>query len=657
MKRVENLDYRDKNKIVSLFNESVSAYKVFCGHPEDDCSRDTMKHLGDAGVKLYRCFEIALKHVLAGHMHILQKKGLITWPECRNRIEGYYDRSQKRQIDGILGMNRPALVRLHETESPEAFYKAYVNFRVIEENAKKLSNKIKHLESYEDKGVLSRKYCEVLPEIAKYITAYVKHDAKLAPISLDSDHSPLQAKRLFNDTEYFNSDGRSKFALLIDSVSDLPEEQRKVLTIIKWSMVLDLDPDSRMKGLEKAFIAQHHVEPVRFDPTRPHRTIFNKFAKTPYWFFLNGISGLNDTLTDGTMRSWLRKYGNHLPETFTSYHASFESPIRLVVLSEDAERVSEIVKKLDSIYGDKFEVLLLSTNHPTITENKNVSAKMYPLTAGEFARSILSILSLFSNESRSFTCKMPDKDGVLQDVNAEEYSHFELVHYNIADDDANSPSKTEPEMFYKGIERLSWYGAKNGFAIERNVARMWLEKQIRDMSDSYGTFQVFHDPGIGGSTFAISFAYDMRKSRPVCILRQYIKEITVLQLVNLYKTLRASILILIDSSVLNRDQVASFESELKPEAFPFVIVYTKRTTSRQTNKLSFLDDSEYKEMLQRLEPFTTKETLDKLKVARQKEAERSPFFMSLYTFEDDFKGITPYIRTFIHDMTEEQKNR
>lgn len=636
----KNSNYLDKSKIIFIFNKSVTNFNAFCRHSADDESYGTLSLLNDAGKELYESFEAAIKRTLVNHFSEKQNRGIISWSQYSEK---------KKQIEGS---DRYNLIKLHNSENPTPFYEDFINYDIIKKNAYHVTNAIKHTQD----NVRKEKYCEVLPEIRKYLSVYVDSSANLIMDMPEASFSSVQATKLFSETDYFNANGRWAYVLLIDATSDLSEMQQKALTYITWSMVLDLDTNSSDSGLAAAYLSQCNIQPARFNPEHPERTQFNRFSTTPYWFYLNGINGLPTTLTNGSIRSWNQQYASILYPAFRQYHSIFEKKIKVVVLSSDTERVSKIVEVLDSVYEDDVQFLLLSSNHSSLVEK--YSASSIPLTADEFARSILANKSFFNASNQAYTCMMPSKDGTMVPIIAERFSHFELIHQNAADEDEKFESRIRPYLFYQGREQLSWYGAKQGFAVSRNEVVQKLKKNIAETENSYCTLNVRHDPGIGGSTFVRELAYNMRMDQPVCILRQYTKETTVTQLSNLYKELRSSIIIFIDSSLLSPDQVIAFENEIKPMAFPFIIIYSRRRKSTEVSDISLLNDFEYEEMLKRLEPYTlqaTLEVLNSIKNSPNRKADRLPFFMSLYTFEENFAGITPYIRTFLKEMTEEQK--
>lgn len=633
----------DKGKIIFLFNRSVSKYNLFCSLSDDDQSYEALEQLNEAGMGLYECFEAAIKRTLVFYYKSKQSNKEITWSEfCAER-------------DKIENMHRPELINRQNSLRISSFCpKIHISYAIINDNAFNVTNGKKH----KQQNILKEAYEEVLPQIHGYIQSFVDDTADLKQANIVDSPSSIQATQLFEETNYFDSEGSWNYVLLLDSVANLSETQRTAIIQVKWSMVLDLDSSSDENGLAATFRKRYNLQPGKISLQAPQRTAFNRFIGTPYWFFLNGLVGLPDTIPDpADRRSWNQKYGKYLNSTFEQYHKTFEKGIKVVILSTDTTKVSKIAEELDTVYADKVQFLMLSGNHPDFL-SQYPETKMFLMGAYEFARSILSSANLLGVPSLDYKCMMPDKDGTPTLILPERYNHFELVHQNIADDDEMYEVKKQPELFYQGLEPLSWYGAQRDFAISRGEMSKWIKRKIEEKESSFDVINLCYEPGIGGSTFARQFAYEMRKSQPTCFLRQYMKETTANQLYNLYMELRTIITVFIDSSTLSPEQVTDLKNEIKPMAFPFVLIYLHRTNDIKDKSLSSLNDFECTEMLRRLKPYANQETMELLQQIKDSPArkhERSPFFMSLYTFEENFAGVPSYIAGFIKEMTDQQK--
>lgn len=636
----------DKDKIVFYYNQSVGYFNAYCKRDPDDTSYKTLSFINQAGTLLYQAFEAALKRHLVLICKAAYDMGQTKWKDFQ---------INKKSIEF---MQRPQLIDMLGKQET-SFKDADIDYEVINKNASNITNSHKH----ELSNVRENAYQIVLPEVRKFILSYVDPEAQLELDSREGQPFSVDANTLFEETNYFNENGRWNYVFITDRLSDLTDRQRKALTHIKWSMVLDFDNASEINGLANAFQQEHNIQALKFDPLYPERTEFNGFSPTPYWFYLNGLVDLQSTIVDETdFRKWGQKYGSKLYQSFQRYHAVFEKPIKVVVLSCSIRKVKKVIEALDQVYEDDVQFLILSSPASYSDLGESYFIKPIQLSVVELANSILANSTMFKISKPNYSCMMPAKNGTLVSVTPSLYNHFELVHDDVAEKDEKNEDNTSAELFYQGWVPLSWYGAKVGFAVTRNEAAIHIKKLINGLDDSFGVFQINHDPGIGGSTFAKNIAYNIRLEYPTCMLKQYTKETTAKQIYNLHNSLRTTIIIFIDSSLLTQDQVNLFVNELKPLALPFVIIYTRRRrapekSGHQNVLLTSLNDYECQEMKKRLEPFAFQEqmkNIDDICKSPLRKRDRSPFFMSLYTFEKDFAGIRPYIQSFLKNMNTEQ---
>ncbi|AGA70736.1 hypothetical protein Desdi_3342 [Desulfitobacterium dichloroeliminans LMG P-21439] len=642
-----NSNYMDKNKIVFYYNQSVELFNAYSRRDSEDASYKTLSLLNQAGTSLYQVFEAALKRYLVLINKEAYNNGQINWSEFQNN---------KKSIEN---MQRPDLIEMLGKQDPH-LHNISIDYEIINRNAFSITNRHKH----ELSNTQENSFRLVLPEVKRFILAYVDPDAQLELDSSEGSAFSMEVNNLFEETDFFQGNGRWNYVLVTDALSDLTDSQKRAITHIKWAQVLDFDRASEQNGLAAAYHHEHKLQALKFDPHNPERTEFNCFSPTPYWFYLNGLVDLPATVVgEEDFRKWGQRYGSKLYLAFQRYHAVFEKPIKVVILSSSIRKVKKVIEALDQVYEENVQFLILSSPASYSEFGEPYVIKPLQLSAAELANSILANSSIFKILNSTYSCMMPAKNGTLVSVVPGLFNHFDLVHNDVAENNGDFEGDEYSELFYQGRVPLSWYGAKFGFAISRNETATKLKKLIYGLDDSYGIFHVIHEPGIGGSTFARTMAYSMRLDYPICMLKQYTKETTAKQVNNLYNLLRTTIIVVIDSSMLTQDQVNAFANELKPLAFPFVIVYIRRRRSNDRNAyqsvfLSSLNDYECLEMKKRLEPFASQETLaiiDDICHSPSRISERSPFFMALYTFEENFVGIKPYIRTFLKSMNNEQK--
>ena len=211
-------------------------------------------------------------------------------------------------------------------------------------------------------------------------------------------------------------------------------------------------------------------------------------------------------------------------------------------------------------------------------------------------------------------------------------------------------------MFYQGGNLLSWYGVKNGFAIDRIAQFRNIKNNIIKSSreTSSKIIRLNHDPGAGGTTLSRIIAYHLSKEMPVLLLISYNERITSIQVSNYYRLVGMSILIVVESSVISDDDLKKLNGELMSQAIPHVFLFVSRLKGKQNSSddgLNLLIDDEFNEMVKKLDPYLTDEKKREINNLLKNPKERYPFFMSMYTFEEKFKGVKNYIENYLHDIS------
>ena len=121
-----------------------------------------------------------------------------------------------------------------------------------------------------------------------------------------------------------------------------------------------------------------------------------------------------------------------------------------------------------------------------------------------------------------------------------------------------------------------------------------------------------------------------------------------------------SVLIVVESSVISDDELQRFNGELMANAIPHVLLYVSRIKKKYDSSddaLRYLKDDEFKEMYEKLEPYLQEKRKTEVLKLLQHPKERYPFFMSMYTFDEDFKGVDQYINHFIIDSSSDDRTK
>lgn len=638
-------DFRNIAKIITTFNSAQEHYERFL--EIEGCNVEKAEdNLNTSGVKLYFVFEWIMKYHLFNRYEELAGTGM-PQAEAQVRKNGLlkadfiYD-GQKYYVTTeylVNQMNQYACPSPHNTN---------INFNLIKANRWLVNNGQKHLAQ----PVKEREYQESFSEIRKMLLTYVDSNA---PIQMKT---ASEYNRLQEDNGYWRTNPKFDLCLIIDNTVRLQDEDKQLLATIPWSLVLDFDHNSMVDGLLNAYITVKGYQPNLFDPIHPDLTKFNPWGKVPYWFLVNGRTDISFSMVEN-IRQWRQKYGARMNDCIEEYHRVFPKAMHVVIVDGTFDKIRTIIEAFDTCYENNYKIHLLSNEtqfEELLSEEYIDTVKRYPMTVEELCSGLQRYASLlgFSKEREEYT--IVSKEGTVP-VSLQKYSHFDVLYCGIADSVTNEIKSISKYEFYQGKTAISWYGVKNDYGVIRRRHFKYLcseiESRCKDVPYSVLTF--YHDPGAGGTTLARQVAYHISQMHPVVVMQYFEEKHSSIQMGNLYDKVHTSIVIIAESTVLSEDELQRFEGEMMAASVPHVIVYIKRLSDKHIlndNDLSILYDEEFDEMCEKLQEFSTAETLTSMRLMKKSEKDRYPFLMSLYVFDEEFKGIPQYIERFRNESDE-----
>lgn len=636
-------NYKDKNIIISLFNESQSHYRQYENLFEGNKEK-SQKELNTAGNKLQQSYELGVKCYLNKRYKELHKNNILSWQKYHELVRIIERGRQKNNT----------IVDLKYLSSQMDLYadpqikNTDINFDLIKRNTKLIYNDNKHIGN--DVNVSNFK--ESYAEIRKFLLTYIDPNPPIQIIQ-SPEYMNLQEACNFWDENYGYN-----YCLICDKIN-LNDPERRKLLYIKWSLIIDFDIHTGEDGLLKSYINEYRRQPNFFNVSNPKNTTFNSVSTLPYWFHINGISDIPESLVESDRR-WNQKYGACLNECLCKYKKVFTKPLKVIIISGDAQKIDKILTCFDAIYEDNLRLYLLSqeVQYEDLIRIYHEILQCFPMSEYDFSQGINNFALLFNKnvyKGDRFVC---GRDGKV-DVRLEDYSCFEIPYLDIENTDDSDSSKN-CEMFYQGRNVLSWYGAHNGFAINRMAHYRNIKNKIiyASRETTSKIINLNHDPGAGGTTLSRIIAYHLSKEMPVLLLTSYNEKITPIQVNNFYNLVRMSVLIVVESAVISDDDLQKFNGELMAKAVPHVFLYVNRIKKKfdsSDDDLRYLVDNEFYEMLDKLNPYLTDETRNEVSKLKQSAKDRYPFFMSMYAFEEKFQGVKDYISHYLIGISKNDK--
>ena len=628
--------YKNKGVIISLFNESQSYFNQYKDLLEGN-KEEAQKKLNTAGNKLQQSYELGLKHYLDKRYKELYDQKVIPWKEYKVLVHII---ENGKQSNGSI-VNLKYLSEQMDLYAIPNRKSTSIDFDLIKRNINPIYNDNKHIGNDVDSNIFIESY----NEIRKFILEYIDSNPKINLIQ-STEYVNLQ-----DECGYWDVTQRYNFCLICDKVN-LDDLAKQRLLFIKWSLIIDFDINTREDGLFKAYANEYGIEANSFDVSSPKNSFFNAVSSTPYWFHINGIQDIPESLVESDRR-WRQKYGSILNECLCKYREVFSKPLKVIIMGGEVKKIKEILNAFDAIYEDSLKIYLLSqeVQFEEIIDDYKEILKKFPMSEADFSQGIKNFASLFNKHNFKQGHYVCGRDGRVE-VQLEDYSCFEIPYLRIGDEEKDDDSKS-CELFYQGGNLLSWYGVKNGFAIDRIAQFRNIKNNIIKSSreTSSKIIRLNHDPGAGGTTLSRIIAYHLSKEMPVLLLISYNERITSIQVSNYYRLVGMSILIVVESSVISDDDLKKLNGELMSQAIPHVFLFVSRLKGKQNSSdddLKLLIDDEFNEMVKKLDPYLTDEKKREINNLLKNPKERYPFFMSMYTFEEKFKGVKNYIENYLH---------
>ena len=638
-------DYRNKNVIIKTFQsgqENYKKYESLNGKKQFDANHE----LKQSGKNIYTAFELGLKHYLDKRIAELIENSIGDTGELENIKRGL----EKKKYIAKDGRDQ-VVDTAHLTELMYRFadpnpISSGIDLDLIIRNTPYVNNQIKHNGKKVDLG----RYKDSYKEIKKIILTYIDKDADIQG-EMPSEFQSV--RKAFDD---WKSNLHFDYCLVVDQMEDLSEDDLKCISKLPWSLVFDFDSNSDESGLSHSFLLQSGDQPNYFTIRKPAVTDFDPVAKKPYWYMLSGVKDMPDTVPSNYM-SWYQKYGMDLPLSIKKYHENFPKGLKVLVLGGDDDKLKDLLTNIAAIYENKYTVYfsVKGARYESIVKNKMFKLYHYPMSCSEFVSGIRQYSTLVGIENKSLGKTIPGKDGEVQ-INENDYAHFTILYQGIDEDSGKDQRNKEADRFYKGETELSWYGARNKFAVERTKLTQDLTKRIYSSLENvpYDRITLLHDPGAGGTTLSRQLAFNISNTMPVIVLTFYSENKTFRQIEKLYGLVRMSILIVIESIILNEETTKKLIVELQSHGIPHIILYVKRIgkKDKKNNYLSILTDHEFDQMTEKLKRYISNSAkVEKLESLRRDSSERYPFYLSLNTFEDNFKGINDYVMKFIKNCS------
>lgn len=648
---INDLNYRDISMIIDQFNSSIRAYKRFEDFMAGGDETAAKKKLNQAGTDLYKSCEWSMKNYL--YKVYKAEEGIPEWR--RNQLCANLSTRDATLVYLVREMKNHAIPSCRELE---------INMDLILEKSTTVNNAAKHDAHIPDPN----DYRLVVGEIRKIIQNYVDKTAVLDVISDAIYGEEKNWYELIDNTNNFSED----FSYILVT-SRLEAYNARGLFSLKWDLVLDMDPSTDIDGLESVFESLNGSRAwIRMLDGNEARKPFT-LSHLPYWIKANGNS--DDPNSIEPLYKWNNRKGKFLNPLLERFHTIYVKPAKVFIYLDNEKNLERIIQEFNDSYDNNdepdvdFYVLSAKQEYARIEEE---NFKVMTMSFDEFCDNLAIHFSGKNEIIEAGAKTIPASNGeevVLDNDFFEELlDSFEVLYKKIAEDDEKDFMKTDEKIFYKGILDISWFGIRENFDVIRNEKDTIIKKIEEDIHDRGRVLKkVYYEPGIGGTTLMRRIAWEIRLKYPTLILKKTSDQI-LKNLQKLYDKTHSPFVIFVDNNDITIEEVQNMHIKLKPVGFAFVICYFERKLkSNPVEKGGYsvippLHGDEIPKMVERLNTFiddseVSARMIDFVSKSNEKNYSLgiSPFILSMYAFNKEFRGIKPFIARFLNGMNDQAK--
>lgn len=453
------------------------------------------------------------------------------------------------------------------------------------------------------------------------------------------------------------------YLLAVDRVPTTVAAPIHALAMAPWRAVIDLDPASDVSGFLSSVagpLGRHRVI---------HRVVRGEYSVQPepgtHWFFARGLSGRQETLSEGNHRAWLTAYKQELGRQLERLAGAVgPSPVVALMLWSDValrSHLRTLIEELHGAFGETVEVVVVSNDAPSF---EGISEDAGATFVGISLRSLCCGIAVHyadrqvAGEER---CVLPTSSGAPLEVESNDWlwlsEDLELVHRAAGlagDDDAGD---------YRRGADVSWRNLQLRHDCDRDITpslRTQIETDLRRRQTV--RINLYHAPGGGGTTVGRRVAWDLRETFPVGILKRCAPHDTAERIAKIAALTESSVLVVVDGGQHSERDIDDLYDFLKAGQTPAVLLQVlRRFRPQQPGRRQFwldaqLSDAEADRFRDRYtQAVPSKRTLLSDLALQRNGLRRNAFFFGLTAFGRDFRGLGRYIEHRIAGLTDEQR--
>ncbi|MEU0099987.1 hypothetical protein [Streptomyces sp. NPDC006267] len=460
------------------------------------------------------------------------------------------------------------------------------------------------------------------------------------------------AEEIAEQVKPFIADTQNGFDRFLVVENGVTHEDLARLPDHRWSVIIDLNPDSETTGLANGFdpeTAEHQiVVSGRHGAPTPGRN-------TVSWLMAGGRERLGEQAPPD-FRSWRSTYQDLVREVLERHSRNSVNRAAAVMCltagDEPDQRAERVLEFIDDLYEPPVKVLRASPGDGRFEALLNVFADTGALPRPER-------LATLPGAKGPIRFSRP----WLADLEAD----LVVLHSQILDEELHDQAV---DAFWRG-RPANWLDLDAGQDVPRTLQPS-LQAAIADVlgRQSSASFELFHAPGAGGTTLARRIAWDLHREHPVLLLRHYSPD-TVERVDSVYRRTERSLVLVSESADMGQSEREDLYRKLHERNTPVVVLWVTRSndsapddTGRRTNNVMYrlaepMTREEAREFRTSFGPRArspkAKAAVEALVPYDVPDQQVTPFYFGLCAFETEFSGTAKYVESHVSQFTEEQR--
>lgn len=673
---IRGKNFRQIDTIVSGYNDSLKNYERFRKAVVTRNYNAAAEELTHAAMKLAAVVEWSAKHVIFRIYDPLvntdpNNPNFAEWDrKCRFKELKNDGHEQNMSTYSLLR----TVLRDKRTVLNEAGIFDFPNM-CDKTTRTNLINGYKHDGTQPD----SSAYVRTMEELYNFIITLILDDTSKSKLRGLTDNYPNSWEELFISCGYFSPNTSRRYILLTDCIESM-DSIRNIFKI-NWDMVLDLsykDEDGRQdifdqyisladrKTVIKKYLCDFYAE----DPM--------PVSSQTYWIKVNGRkNGVKQTemiQDDKHLAAVVRRVFLGLLAAFAR---EYDLNVELIVLgcSSFTRTASSILQTFDDIYSDTGDLKVHFLDCDNVPLRNSIVngvlldqdiCKFYQLSLDDFATEVAANVGEYNKVSEG-GFYLPGNSFVEYDIYEAMKSYLELVYIGIEKDFDLATKRQRGLNFLQGNAKADWdIVCDDNYVVPQNNEINMRDEIIRHIQDgSRFIYTVDYEAGLGGSTFMRKMAYLLHDDFPTIVLNRYIENDVASTLWEVYRRTLKGLVIFVDSNSISYAETLKLQKELlKNYQFSFVIVFLARSQEKvSANRyLCRFSYSQCKKMYDNLYPFidnsvcekNLQECVERTKSVQMSE-EALPFVLAMYAFDENFRGISDYVRHSLKPLNSDER--